>query len=203
MPRLFSYVVEHDTGHAPNPYFRICTLCRCKFRKSPDGKPNIVELAEEGDWIVGTGGANRKRSAGHGRLVYAMRVDEKLSRREYYRDPRFRKKKPVTNGSYQQQQGDNKPPRNEFERDQQFVLISRRFYYLGRNAVTIPKRFREHRDHPIEKTGPGFRSKFPPEFVEAFVKWIRTKSTGRHGEPCVKTAVPSKPKRLKRCRPSC
>ncbi len=203
MARLFSCVVEHDTGHAPNPYFGVCTLCLCKFRKSAGKRRNIVELADKGDWIVGTGGANRNRSAGNGRLVYAMRVDEKLTRGEYFRDLRFRKKKPVTNGSYQQQQGDNKPPSNGFERNQQFVLISRHFYYWGRKAVTIPKRFREHPIRPLEKKGPGFRSKFSPDFVEAFVKWIRTKSTGNNGEPCMKTAVPTKSKRVKECRPSC
>jgi len=44
---------------------------------------NIVELAEEGDWIAGTGGVNLSKSAGHGKLIYAMRADEKISLREY------------------------------------------------------------------------------------------------------------------------
>ena len=35
-----------------------------------------MELAEEGDWIAGTGGADLSKSAGHGKLIYAMRVDE-------------------------------------------------------------------------------------------------------------------------------
>jgi len=134
MARLFSYVVEHDNGYAPNPYFGACTLCRCKFRKSADRRRNIVELADKGDWIVGTGGANKKKSAGKGRLVYAMRVDEKLTRRGYYSDSRFRKKKPVTNGSYKQQQGDNEPPCDGFERDHQYVLISRHFFLLGKRG---------------------------------------------------------------------
>ena len=30
--KLYSYAVEHDTGYGPNPYFRFCTLCGCKFR---------------------------------------------------------------------------------------------------------------------------------------------------------------------------
>src|SRR5882672_7043012 len=92
-PCLFSYVVEHDDGHAPNPYCGVCTLCRCKFRehKFRHGRRmprNVVELAKEGDWIVGTGGANPRKSPGRGKLVYAMRVDEKLSREQYYGDHR-------------------------------------------------------------------------------------------------------------------
>src|SRR4051812_12384265 len=92
---LYSYVVEHDNGHAPNPYFCVCTLCKCKFRKQV-GKPrNVVELAVVGDWIIGTGGANLKKSTGHGTLVYAMRVDEKLTRERYFSDPRFIWKRPA------------------------------------------------------------------------------------------------------------
>jgi len=32
--KLYSYVVEHDNGHAPNPYFYVCTffvLPRCSL----------------------------------------------------------------------------------------------------------------------------------------------------------------------------
>src|SRR4051795_10756509 len=80
MPRLFSYVLEHDYGFAPNPFGGFCTLSKCKYRKS---RRNVVELAEVGDWIAGTGGADRRKSAGHGKLIYAMRVDEIISLSEY------------------------------------------------------------------------------------------------------------------------
>jgi Nucleotide modification associated domain 2 len=122
--KLYSYVVEHDNGHAPNPYFGVCTLCRCKF----EGRRNIVPLAKEGDWVIGTGGAS-KRSAGHGKLVYAMRVDEKLTRWEYFTDRRFKQKKPVKTGTYEQTRGDNVSPHGDFEKHEQFALLSRHFYY--------------------------------------------------------------------------
>jgi hypothetical protein len=80
---VYSYVVDHDTGYAPNPYCGLCTLCRCKFQEFAEGRRNIVELAEVRDWVIGTGGAS-KRSAGHGKLIYAMRVDEKPTREQYY-----------------------------------------------------------------------------------------------------------------------
>lgn len=97
--KLFSYVVQHDYGYSPNPYFNFCTLCRCKYRKR-GGRFNVVELAkrakEMGElvWVIGTGGADLDISAGNGKLVYAMRVDEVLTRGEYYKDSRFRKKMP-------------------------------------------------------------------------------------------------------------
>jgi len=182
--KLFSYVVEHDKGHAPNPYFGICTLCRCKYRKSPNGHRNVVELAQKGDWIVGTGGARLDRSAGHGKIVYAMQVEDIITRKQYYASPRFKSKKPRPSGTYEQQRGDNKPPKNSFERQEQFVLISRhRFYYFGRNAIPIP-----HKKFPgLEKRGPGFKQEdFDNAYVMRFVNWITRHKRGIRGEPWMK-----------------
>src|ERR1700741_1483375 len=149
--RLFSYVVEHDTGEAPNPYFGFCTLCLCKFRESPTKPRNVVELAQEGDWILGTGGANSKKSGGNGTLVYAMKVDRKITLGEYYSNPAYACKKPAQNGSFSRQRGDNKRPRSPFERQRRFVLISRHFYYFGDKAKAIPLSKRRH----VEKRGVG------------------------------------------------
>jgi putative DNA base modification enzyme with NMAD domain len=182
--RLFSYVVEHDTGDAPNPYYRSCTLCLCKFRKSRTKPRNIVELAETGDWVVGTGGANERRSAGHGKLVYAMQVTEKLTRQQYFESPRFAAKKPVANGSDSQRRGDNKRPASSFERACQFVLISRRFYYFGGKGIQIPPRRFPH----FEKKGPGFRSDFDEKYVKQFEEWITRCKAGKRGDPRMKQA---------------
>src|ERR1039457_3652960 len=111
--KIYSYVVHHDEGRRPDPYFKVCTLCGCKCRSSPKKPRNIEELAKKEDWVIGTGGAG-KRSAGRGKLIYAMRVDEKLPRGEYVN--RFREKKPER-------------PLNEFEEYHQFALVSRHFYY--------------------------------------------------------------------------
>lgn len=175
--KLYSYVVEHDTGYAPNPYFGFCTLCGCKFRKSARHPKNVVELAEVGDWIIGTGGAS-KRGAGHGKLVYAMCVDEKLTRWEYFADRRFEKKRPSEEGTYEQTQGDNQYPRNDFERYEQFVLVSRHFYYLGEKAKIIPKKF------DLEKKGPGFRNHFDLAEICQFLGWLEKRcEPGKHGDP--------------------
>jgi hypothetical protein len=181
--KLYSYVVHHDTGRAPNPYFGVCTLCRCKYRKPGGTRRNIVELAEVGDWVVGTGGADKKKSAGHGKLVYAMRVDKKLTREQYYACPRFKARE------------DNEPPKDDFERHGQFVLISRHFYYFGAKAITIP--FRK-----LEKSGPGFRSDFAPADIRRFVEWLEQQGKpGKRGEPCQKRV--GKPRGGKTCKSSC
>jgi hypothetical protein len=193
--KVYSYVVEHDNGYAPNPYFGFCTLCRCKFQESAEGRRNIVELAKEGDWVIGTGGAS-KRSAGHGKLIYAMLVDEKLTRERYFSDSRFAQKKPMTTSAYEQTRGDNVRPCNDFEREQ-FALVSRHFYYFGTNAIDIPKEFN------IEKKGPGFRNHFSPADIRRFIEWLeRTNKPGKRGEPCYREPVDNL-KGSKRCESSC
>src|SRR5947209_3031718 len=141
MARLFSYVVEHDHGFAPNPCDGLCTLAKCKY--GSHGWKNIVELAEEQDWIAGTGGANLKKSAGHEKLIYAMKVDKKLPLAEYCR--RYRERLDAE---------------HEVDEGGRFALLSRHFFYFGRNAITIPRWFRE-----IEKPGPAFKNKFADEFI--------------------------------------
>jgi hypothetical protein len=169
--KIYSYVVDHDTGVAPNPDGGLCTLCLCKFRKHREGKRNIVEMANEGDWVIGTGGASR-RSVGHGKLVYAMRVDEKLTREVYY--CRFRKTR-----------ADSKPPRDEFEKREQFALVSRHFYYFGANAVDI-------QNYTLEKNSRGFHYVDPADF-QPFVEWLEGGKPGKHGEPRCRELV-AKPK---------
>ena len=178
--KLFSYVVEHDTGHAPNPFFGHCTLCRCKYRKSPDKPRNVVELAKKGDWVAGTGGADQRRSAGHGKLVYAMHVDKILTRKRYWHNPRFKKKRRVKGGTYEQTQGDNIRPRGSFEKHKQFVLISRHFYYFGEHGIDIPKK----KFPDLEKKGAGFRRDFAREYIKRFVTWLEERGeSGKLGEP--------------------
>jgi hypothetical protein len=175
--KVYSYVVDHDNGYGPNPYFDLCTLCRCKYRKRQEVKRrNIVELAEVGDWVIGTGGAS-KESAGHGRLVYAMRVDEKPNRWKYFTDGRFEKKKPVKTGTYEQTRGDNELPIDDFEKHKQFALVSRHFYYFGENHINI-------REFNLEKKGPWFRYVDPADFCRFVESLERTHKPGKHGEPC-------------------
>jgi Nucleotide modification associated domain 2 len=193
--KLYSYVVEHDNGYAPNPYFGLCTLCRCKFRERPEVKRrNIVELAEEGDWVIGTGGASKK-SAGHGKLVYAMRVDEKPTRWKYFTDSRFEQKKPVKTGTYEQTRGDNEEPSNCFEKHKQFALVSWQFYYFGANAIDI-------REFKLEKKGPWFRRHFDPADIDRFIKWLKKQNPGKHGEPCYREPA-DEPKGSMGCESSC
>jgi hypothetical protein len=117
---LFSYVVDHDEGYSPNPVSGICTLAHCQFSQS--GRRNLVEMAEIGDWIVGTGGKSAY-SAGHGRLIYAMRVIDKIPLRTY-----------LTARQYADRADRFSPEDGEQDR---FALIADEFFYFGSNAVAI------------------------------------------------------------------
>ena len=202
--KIYSYVIEHDYGHAPNPYFGVCTLARCKFRKK--GHPrNLVEKACIGDWVVGTGGADRRKSAGNGNIIFAMKVEDKLPLSRYWNDPKFKKKKPLMDGEYAQRRGDNKKPKSVFEENERFVLISwSEYYYFGKEAaaeaVEIPQEF-----HKIEKKGPGYKANFCPEFITEFLHWLKSKhKPGKHGEPWGKEFKSSREQREREaCKPSC
>ena len=168
LPNLYSYVLDHDEGVAPNPEGGLCTLAYCKFSHS--GRRNLVEMASEGDWIVGTGGKGPK-TVGHGRLIYAMRVTEKIPLVRYAAERRFAGRI------------DRDPLDPHMEG--RFVLISDDFFYFGRNAIDIDRIPKRHLSHRFEKRGPNYRRDFAREFVADFDAWLHREFTvGAHGSPC-------------------
>ncbi|MFH1690249.1 MAG: hypothetical protein ABIE42_08430 [Candidatus Eisenbacteria bacterium] len=169
MSKLFSYVVQHDFGYAPNPAGGFCTLAKCKCGRR--GRKNIIELAEVGDWVAGTSGADLRVSAGHGKLIYAMRVEEKPTLREYHQDARFRGRR------------DNEA--RDAHLHERYALISSFFYYFGRNAPDLSGLPAGNLRHPFEKRGPGHRSDFTEEFIRDFAGWLESSwEIGQHGAPC-------------------
>jgi hypothetical protein len=171
--KLFCYVVDHDTGLAPNPNDRVCTLVYCKYKKPEVKRRNVVELAEMEDWIIGVGGKSKK-SSGHGTIIYIMRVDEKLSFGEYLR--RFPDRK--------------RPVRLSSKDHGEFALISHRFLYFGNERFALGKVPGAHKFR-LEKTGRGFRSKFPEPFIRQLADWVHKQHPrGKIGDPC--TAGPDR-----------
>jgi Nucleotide modification associated domain 2 len=165
---LYSYVVDHDLGYAPNPVGGLCTLAYCKFSQS--GKRNLVEMAEPGDWVVGTGGKSNE-SAGHGRLIYAMKITSKIPLNQYLSSRRYAGR------------ADRFPSDSRIEG--RFALISDEFWYFGRNAIDVSSIPIHQLNHPFEKRGPAYRADFSEPFIVEFENWIRASyPVGIHGEPC-------------------
>ncbi len=87
MFRLFSHKMTHDSGFAPNPFWGELTLATCK--------PQIRLYENPGDWIAGfTSGELCGDRIGQEKLVYLMKVEQKLSIAQYFSRPRYENKIP-------------------------------------------------------------------------------------------------------------
>lgn len=202
--KLFSYVVEHDYGFAPNPFFGVCSLAACK--------PNIRCCAQVGDYIIGTGCAKSDRpnyEERRGYLVYFMQITEVTNFDKYWDDKRFARKRPLFSGSKMLAFGDNIYHRNtttgEWYQQNSFhslpsgdrhdinlkddtgktdrVLLSTDFAYWGDSGPLIPPKLRDFEGEDVV-CNRNHKSRFSPEFVETVVTWLRgLEQTGCLGRP--------------------
>ena len=191
MPRLFSYTIPVDDGAAPNPFRGLCTLAICK--------PGIRRVAKEGDWVAGLGSAVAPSGNLSGRLVYAMRVEEVLTLKQYNADAPSRWPHRIPNvasadlterlgdciydyssGTVVQRRGVHIESNKETDLGGENVLISRDFYYFGNHAIALPREL-----HAIRHQTQGHRSESNDAYVDLFESWIRelSLSPGMHGWP--------------------
>src|SRR4030042_6302001 len=188
--RLWSYVIVRDRGLAPNPFWGYCTLALCT--------PNHQGInADIGDWILG----HRDSLTGN-KLILLMKVDEKKTFDEYYRDPKYEKKKPVINGTWRQRVGDNMYYLNnkgqycqhktehhntlearkkdlKYAYYKKMVFISKQFFYFGGEMILIPKKYKN-----LIRKKQGCSSKHDEGIVKCFLDWIcKNYEIGRTGDP--------------------
>lgn len=192
--KICTYVMTNDTGLAPNPFWDVCTLAIC----TPNHRGAKLDI---GDWIAGF--LSRTRGGG---LVYAMRVDEILNFDDYYRDERYRKKKPTKSGPWPKPVGDNmyylderhhwrQHPTNfhvdmiEVDTENPYVFVASEYYYFGENRLVqeLPEPANRLENYWLErKVARGtkyFRDTEHPDEVRAFVDWLR-----RHGNRYTSTS---------------
>jgi hypothetical protein len=194
--RVFSYRVARDFGFAPNPFGGWCTVATCK--------PGIRRIARPGDLIIGCGSVELGFPE---RLIFAMRVAEKLSFDRYWNDSRFARKRPSFHSSRSRAYGDNIYHRDEgvwcqadshhsFEdgvlnqananRDlsADSVLVGNDFTYWGRSAIPIPANLRNIGGQDLFPHPRGHRSNYTPVFVEAVKGWFDGRvARGLQGRP--------------------
>ncbi|MDA8163046.1 MAG: hypothetical protein M0022_09130 [Desulfobacteraceae bacterium] len=176
---VFIYVVARDYGFAPNPFYGICTLATCK--------PGIRKSAGIGDWIFGIG----SKSTHPNRLVYLMKVTQKITFNEYWENVEYARKKPQmttlkkmygdniyyfengvwyqANSHHSYEDGKTNPINLEKDTGSDNVLISREFFYFGKNAILIPEKFAT----AIYKSGRGYRKEEESELINEFLQYIR------------------------------
>jgi hypothetical protein len=181
---LYSYVVRHADGFAPNPYSGYCTLACCK--------PGIRRRAQVGDWIVGL--APKAQGSA---IIYFMRVDEVLTFEDYWNDTRFEDKKPrldgetssrlgdniyrpLDNGDFRQLQSKHSSGINENASNKEHdlsglnVLVSRTFSYFGPPPA----------GHPLPpalqalRVGRGYRCRFTAEIKDEFCRFAESNTKG-------------------------
>jgi hypothetical protein len=182
---VYSHVVVHDYGFAPNPYAGILSIATCK--------PSIRRSAHRGDWVVGVGSV---QTVGGARVGYAVLVDEIVPLEIYGGEQRFEPKRPVFRGEPWQRLGDNIYYRDDtgtwrqrpslhnashIPRDLSGInaLLGCEFYYFGASAPELPSRLsflaspgRGHRR--FDKGGP----------TDELANWLRTSfKPGINGEP--------------------
>jgi hypothetical protein len=186
--KAYTYIVSHDSGFAPNPFWGQCTLACCKpaIRRSIGRRwPSNPDT-----WIVGIS----PKSRGH-ELIYMMRVDHCVGFPEYYENfpqkrPDYSKDKVHTRGDniYQPIDGgfvqlrslhsidhkkdswseDKKTMRRDLSGE--YVLISDNFIYYGKDTVRIEGPMREM------IPGRGCRCNFSQEAIKALEKYINERS---------------------------
>ncbi|MCK5607443.1 hypothetical protein KAR91_36500 [Candidatus Pacearchaeota archaeon] len=170
--RVCTYIVVHDTGLAPNPFWGWCTLALCT--------PNHMGIKlEKGDWIVGFLSKARNNN-----LLYAMELYEILDFNDYYNTKRFSKKIPNIEGSWKERCGDNIYFKNNYGKWTQAktiyhrgmlkkdtkhprVFIAKNYYYFGDKSVAIPPCY-----HSLVPNRQGVKCKHNQELVKAFFQWI-------------------------------
>ena len=184
---LYSYIVVHDTGFSPNPFFGHCTSACCK--------PEIRRRAHVGDWIVGL----TPKAQGN-KIVYFMRVDEVMDFGRYWNDRRFRQKRPrhdkdvqvrcgdniyelLPNGSFRQlpsmhSDGQNEHPANkDHDLAGKNVLVSETFAYFGSKPVTMPPGLE------FLIAGRGHRCHFSDDEKTHFFEFVSESKFGVHAPP--------------------
>ena len=184
---IHSYVVRYDSGFAPNPFYGFCTLATCK--------PDIRARAGIGDWVIGTGSADKRVGRGD-HLVYAMRVTGVMTREQYWDDDRFRRKRPNLRGTLKHAAGDNiyrwnkrtriwdqldsyhsnadgSPRPKHVARDTGVdrVLISDDYVYFGGHGPKVPSALRDA-DDGIVKRGRGRKLIVDVRLITRFEAWL-------------------------------
>lgn len=180
--RLFSYCIPIDDGAAPNPFYGVCTLTICK--------PVIRRVAEIGDWVVGVGSKNVKGKDYSGKLIYAMKITNKMTLQEY--EEHCKEKLPgkipdLTHNDYSRKVGDciYSFENNEIiqlpsvhnkyniytDLNGKNALISNYFYYFGDKPISIPNEYKS-----IIKQGQGHKSNANDFIKTPFILWLESQN---------------------------
>ncbi|WP_395004635.1 hypothetical protein [Undibacterium sp.] len=207
--KLYSYLMTHDSGFAPNPFHGHLTLATCMT--------DIRRTKKVGQWVAGFASkalVKKCKAIGisipYQGLIYLMEIGEIMTLDCYFRDPRFQQKKAIPLGSNNllQERGDNIYYANsdgqytqlendnhdigEFDKDTRGrnVLIAKQFYYFGRNCI-VPKESWTSMNINVPDRYIAYGSESDGDAVGKLVDYLRlhTERDGALGLPCIWDAV--------------
>lgn len=188
--RVGIYRMTYDEGFAPNPFWGYCTVMGC----TPNYRKSTLQKEE---WIAGRTSVRLNGKQTTPKLIYAMKITEKLHLNDYFHDERFAQKKPKTKGSIQERCGDNmyyqdskekwvqlKSPYHygkcklEADTKYPYVFVSDHFYYFGKNAIELPSELQA-----IFEVQRGISYK-KGTLAKSFINWMSNNTElGVHGKP--------------------
>lgn len=177
MPRIWRYVLAHDSGRAPCLDNRMLTLCCCK--------PRIRANARVGDWVVGF----TPKRQGVGLVAWAGRVSDVIPMGAYgeqhperqdaiYRTRALggdgRELLCHIGGDYH-----NTPKAISTDASGVNSLLFSPFWYFGENARALPEHLLCLTHYFIGQTTRGSS----PELAAALENWLRQRPAGVWGRP--------------------
>jgi len=186
--RLFSYKMTDDSGFAPCPFGGMLTLATCK--------PMIRNSKRLGDWIAGfTSNELNGDSVGNERLVYLMRVTDKVDYVEYWHNPKYKSRVPnsesknvleaIGDNIYKPKVTNPKTPddfkqmKNKYHKKHNIkrdlssfnVLVSEEFYYFGSEPLVLSLNLKPKT--PKGQTPHGVRT-HDIQKVKRFIEYIQS-----------------------------
>ena len=190
--KICTYTVKRDKGFAPNPFYGYCTLAACT--------PNHMNAKlKEGDYIVGF-----IKDQGEPCLLYWMIVEEVLDYDAYYKNPKYKRKRPNIDGNWISRCGDNiyyrgkhdewKQAPTVYHKDKKdsdkdkkhpMVYIGKKFSYYGEKARISNRKLRiPDKARSLYSGGRGIRyiRETSPNF-NIFLNWLNKMPLGRQGDP--------------------
>jgi hypothetical protein len=177
-------------------------------------------VAKIGDWVVGTGSKNSPKGDLSGKVVYAMKITDKMEMSKY--DEYVRKFLPWKipdwrNEEYAKRVGDaiydfsskspklrtgvHKEKNRETDLGGLYALLSKHFYYFGDQPVPLPPSLMG-----IVRQGQGHRSRSNVAFVDQFIDWIENLGKPRNetiGKPQLILSASDESGECARIRRSC
>jgi len=194
--KLYTYIVTHDSGFSPNPFWGTCTLACCKPKIRHTVGRRLKESPSDGIWIVGL---SPKHYEEGNDIIFIMQVKEAMTFSEYW-NQHPEKRPDFAVGKPMERRGDNiyqpenssgyrfrqihsahsitpssddgwepNPETMSHDLGGEYVLLADKFIYFGSAAIKLPSHLREL------IAGRGHKCNFGDDTFEYFSEFLESR----------------------------